>query len=556
MPDEVIQYGIEVRADTSGPAAEAAAFDKVTAATTKLTDETERYQQALEKLANRDALAQQTGRAGDKDMEARAAARKIELAERQALIQETDKEISSSTGITDKTREYINTIGAATDGVKKNDGAHKALHNAMHLITQQAPILGLAFRAAMSPVTAVIMAAIYAFGRLKEDINQLNASLSTASLDGYTKKVEALKASIEAAKAEFAAFQREMARAATKKDTASEGSERYLNEMKANAAAREDLAEAQKKNELDKTKEIKDPEARAAAEANIEKRYGEAKRKRTDENSIRERAELHRRIALEEHDQREAAVKLVEARKKQDALGTEEGVNSEIETSKGRVAAIDKEIAEKKARHDELAGMSWLTRSTPQEHEMDYLAEQIKQAEATKAQQQALLRKQESARPDKINQIRAAGEGVTELEGVERGAADRANALRREMPSRDRVAGIESGARAGVAIAPEANRQIGEAEGIAARVMGGQKTNTSEQDILRSVATLVSGQNQSLQNAARMLDNAAKHPEVQSQMMQRLVSVMEKMGSGLERYERRIQALEARLQASNGTGAR
>src|SRR5271165_1484758 len=95
----------------------------------------------------------------------------------------------------EKTGEATKKVAAAQEegGHAAHKGAeeHRAMHQAMHAISEESPIMGLALRAGMSPIAAVLGAALIEFHKLKQGIEELEKSLTTSQWESYGGVVKA-----------------------------------------------------------------------------------------------------------------------------------------------------------------------------------------------------------------------------------------------------------------------------------------------------------------------------------------------------------------------------
>ncbi|MFO1487840.1 MAG: hypothetical protein U1F65_05120 [Verrucomicrobiota bacterium] len=75
-------------------------------------------------------------------------------------------------------------VGKATEGLKdgtqeveKHTISHRALHKAIHAVTEENPLLGLALQAALNPANALIAVILAGFHKLKQEIEELNEEM-------------------------------------------------------------------------------------------------------------------------------------------------------------------------------------------------------------------------------------------------------------------------------------------------------------------------------------------------------------------------------------------
>lgn len=110
-------------------------------------------------------------------------------------------EVGASTEkTTDQTRKLTPAHEEATHAAHKHAGGHKELHKAMHLVMEESPALGLALKAALSPIGGAIMAAVIAFKGVSEQIEEINKELDAMGAEaarGFGKMKESSREATE-----------------------------------------------------------------------------------------------------------------------------------------------------------------------------------------------------------------------------------------------------------------------------------------------------------------------------------------------------------------------
>jgi len=407
-------------------------------------------------------------------------------------------------------------VGAATEesgkASEKATFSHKDMHRALHEIGEKAPEVGTALNAMSRGPAAGLVILISLIRSTQEGIANLQKSLSTSDWDSFSSLIDGAKKSLEGAKLEASAFAREMEHAAKATQTATEKASELAKIHAAESSAMDKVRDAQKKFELAEADQITDKEEKEKRKATIELRYAADKKRREDEDAKFKINEEYRLLANEDNFQTRNAAKLEAARQHAQGLGSEEEVNKKIEIEQARLKKTEDEIAEKQKRHDELADKPWLRRSTPEEKEKDYLAQQLQQLSSIQSGQQALLRKMEQRRPGQINAIRTAGEEVKGLESDQLASATRSHKLREGLPGDERIAGIESAARNQVFMTDLASGAAGGRVGIGEAAQAMHAAGLSQGNLTKDMSNLI----QVLMQFARTNDNADLRAQIKA----------------------------------------
>lgn len=303
------------------------------------------------------------------------------------------------------------------------ESSGRAFHRLLHGITEESPLAGLALRAMMDPMSAGIMAGVYAVQRLKEDIKQLEASLAVGEWESYAKITETIAAGLEKAALEAAAFHRELLATAKATESPSEAMTRMMSVVNAEIEAEEKLAKARQD---------------AAAASKLE-----------DEKDRLKVAAMEESLQTESQAGIRIEGDLAKARTKQKGLPTEETVNEKLRVEQGRLDQTRKDIDEKKKRVEEIENVPWVSRSTPQQAEMEHLkTEIIPGLESVESKQAAYVARLKKSHQTQIEAIQAANEEVRRLEGELKGTVDRIRKLQQDIPTAKKLAGISTGERA------------------------------------------------------------------------------------------------------------
>jgi hypothetical protein len=473
---------LRVTADTQGAQATAASLDKVTAATEKLVDESERYQKALRQMSEA-----QSDAAMEADMLAKSAERRASLVSRQAgAAADAEMDRAEAAGYAaGADEELANSVKRLTaedvrgiETTVKATGAKKSLFGVLQQLAREVPILGAAARMVMNPIVGVATAAAFAFGKLRNDLAALNASLTTSDWESYARVTEEGKKATEAAQIATAKYANDIERLATAQDTASQAADRLMTAQKAQMSAEERLDEARKRVELAQAGGEKDPAKRAERVLQIEEKYAARKLQREEQTSRYERNETYRKLANEEISAQVAGANLEKAKERAAALGSEAQITEKIRIERSRLAATEQELEAKTARIDELRGKFLLT--TPQNRELSGLYGMTDSLALMRDRQRARVSALEAQAPGQIAAIRAAQGDVSQFEGAQKGAIERAEGIRRGLPTQEAVWGAEGRARRGVAELGSMERLVSAAnQGVAMEKQARQQVHQS-----------------------------------------------------------------------------
>ncbi|HRV30518.1 MAG TPA: hypothetical protein P5169_02325 [Kiritimatiellia bacterium] len=333
-------------------------------------------------------------------------------------------------------------------GAKEATGSSRELRTVFRQLAREFPLLGMVGRALFSPLALGAAVATYAIRRLREDLQRLNEALTASAWRDYGSVVEAQREKLTAASlaADAHAAAMERLRAATQ--TASDASARLMDVYRARMSAEDRLDEARKRLESARVEATeRDPVRRAEKLAEIEERYAARRRAREEEAKRFELAEQYRKAANEEVAARRAGREAEAARAAQAGLRSEAEITARLGVEKERLAQISEELEAKEARLEELRGMGWARRSTPQQMEMESLADQVEALGRQRELQRGIVGRLSARAPGEIAAWRRAGARVEMWEGAERGALERAIGIRAMLPTQEAVAGIESRAR-------------------------------------------------------------------------------------------------------------
>jgi hypothetical protein len=354
-----------------------------------------------------------------------------------------------ATQLDDASKLATRGIDRLSDSTKENKQesekatfSHRQMHQALHQISEKAPEVGIALRAMASGPAAGLVVLTVLLTKAKEGIENLDKSLTSSAWD--TTKIDGIAKSIELAAIEAAKFAREMEAAAKAQQTIAEQAAAIAKIHAAEGSATDKVREAQRQFELEATESIKDPEERKRKQAEINLRYAMDKKQREDADSKFKTNESYREIANEELGQTHRAAQIEAARKRLAGLGSEKDIDTKIESEKARLEKTDKEIEEKQKRLEELQAKPWLRRSTPEQHEMTYLEQQLEQLGTLRGQQQRLVHGLEKGRSGKVIAIQSAQEELSGLESEQKASVQRTTKLRAELPTQTAVAGIEA----------------------------------------------------------------------------------------------------------------
>lgn len=327
---------------------------------------------------------------------------------------------------------------------EKTSFSHRDMHRAMHAVGEKAPEVGLALKGMASAPAAGLAGLLILLEQTKQGIDNLNKSLTASEWD--TSKIDGIEKALANATIEAAKFSRELESAAKAQQTIAEKAEAVAKIHSAEGSALDKVREEQKKFELAQTESIQDPQLKKQKQAEIELRYAMDKNRRGEADARFKTNEAHRQIANEEFFQAHNASQIEAARHHLAGLGSEKDVDSKIETEKSRLEKTDKEIDEKQKRFDELQAKPWLRRSTPEQTEMNYLGQELEQLQSLRSQQRGLVRRLEQRRPGQVIAIQSAQAELSSLESEQTASVQRTRRLRSDLPTQERIAGIEGGA--------------------------------------------------------------------------------------------------------------
>lgn len=344
-------------------------------------------------------------------------------------------------------------------GADVASGKWKEAKKAFAELGKEFPVIGALGRVLFNPLALGAAAATYVIQRLKGDILALNESLTTSDWEGYGAVVAAQKKAMDEATLGASSFAREMERIRDATETASAAGEKLLSVFRAQMNAQDRLDAARKAMEVAQVQAgEKDPVRKQARLLEIEERYAARKRQREDETSRFELEQQRKKMINEQAAVASLDKQLEGAREKQSGLKSEAQVNEKLRVEKGRLATIEDELNKKSERHQVLKDKTWGTRSTPEQMEMKELGGQLDSLARQRDQQRGVVGRLERRAPGLIETYRGSQEAVSMLETMRRGAAERANGIAANLPTQERVAAIEGGARAEVGRMDSATR--------------------------------------------------------------------------------------------------
>lgn len=362
------------------------------------------------------------------------------------------KAVSEAKATQEALKQVANTSAAAGEesskAADKATGKHQEFKKALSELGKEFPVLGALGRVMFNPIALGAAAITYAIRKLKADIAALNESLSTPEWEGYGAVVSAQKKALEEAASGASAFAREMERIRDATETASQASEKLVTVFKAQMSAQDKLDDARKRMETAQVEAgEKDPVRKQAKLLEIEERYAARKRQRADDTAKFELDQQRKKMENEQAAVETLDKQLVGAREKQQGLKSEAAINEKIRVEKGRLAAEEEDYRKKSERKEQLEGKPWAFRSTAEQWELNYLNEKLGPQGDTIARQKRFVSALEREAPGSIEAWRSGQENISMLEGMRRGAAERAGGIAANLPTQERVAAIESQAR-------------------------------------------------------------------------------------------------------------
>lgn len=252
MADSDFKISITADASSAVAAAQAttAALDKTAAAVSRVANDAERYQAALEQMSQR-------GTEISKPLNPMADEWMAGVNERRAAI--------ASEGLAGK---------EAMDGVAEATGKatmrKEELGKAIGALNRAFPGLGSVARAVLNPLTLTITGIALAFRYAQSEIDRFNGLMTEIDWGTYSRKAH--EASIEVGAVRDAAKE------------AADATERLSDMFNAEQSAAEKLDSVRKRVELAQARGIQDPVQRAKAEYEIEGRYAQHELDRNEES--------------------------------------------------------------------------------------------------------------------------------------------------------------------------------------------------------------------------------------------------------------------------------
>lgn len=339
--------------------------------------------------------------------------------------------------------------------VEKSTLKGKEFKKLMQLIGHEAPVAGLALRAAFSPVGATLLAAIAAFKMVMEHVKRLEDAANTSDWSAMTRQTEMIRQAMVESAVATANFEREMKRLGDQSDSTSQKLERQQKIHEALQAAQEKLDDARKRLELAQSGNIKDPVERARKKLEIEERYAAKEKARHDEETRFQLSEKYRLLrgsesaastiaklelpGLRAAAARERTPEVLKAQltEAQEALKT---VKADLKAKETELEKVEKDVASRVIipplfAIDEQYGL---------EDAIVPLKNGVQQLEK-------LVKKLEAEMPAKLSSYNAAQEAVKAAEARQRAEETTANSLRREIETDKTVSDIEIKGRAAVA---------------------------------------------------------------------------------------------------------
>ncbi len=190
-------------------------------------------------------------------------------------------------------------VAAAAKEVRESSGAHQEMRRAMNLITQEAPLMGLALKAIVSPTGAAIMAGVMAFQQMQAALTaydqKLQETADSAARADFLPSIEAKRSAMMEAIGAAARFAVEISNLTAKENELSNSLALGREKIREMMAASAELRKAREAEELAKVdlRERQDPTyggAQAIADrAAIRKRY---RKQGEDAKSAEERSDL------------------------------------------------------------------------------------------------------------------------------------------------------------------------------------------------------------------------------------------------------------------------
>jgi hypothetical protein len=414
MADRDFKVGIEMDASSA------------VAATKAVTDETERYEAALRKMAIAAKSAEQAQRNLEayQAAEAKALAKAADDNERyQASLQKMAIEQAERTGkhgrpddgwfagvqerravmvgaLKDQGeagKAAMEEIRAATD---KTTGSTKHLKEALSRLAMDYPQLAAIGRNSLTGTGAALTALGLGFALVRKEIEDFNATLQEVPWDGFTKGASGASEEVRQV--------RDLAK------EAAEHSERLADVFNARQSAEERMDAARKRLELSQARAIADPTERAAAELEIENRY-----------ALRgaQREQRARDFKLQEQERR--AAELLEKRNKlgsslnelmamQGAVGKPEDLEKWLKYQEERLNGKDGKGGERGALvaiEEKIAELQSKLESLPADADSDPITRVRRAAAMTELEQLQSNRESQAA---VVNQLQFGQRGIRE----------------------------------------------------------------------------------------------------------------------------------------------
>ena len=185
-----IKMSVDAASAVTGTQQAAQGFEKTAESVGKAADEAERYQKALQKMAESQAAGQgKQVSAEDQAMVEKAAARKAEIAERKNLALAADQEIAD--GVKTVTQAEVDAATQVAEADDKSFASKKQLKAAVKGLQEEFPMLAHVARLALNPITLAVTLAASAWAIWKSRIDAVTKSLGGVEMpdvaDSWTK---------------------------------------------------------------------------------------------------------------------------------------------------------------------------------------------------------------------------------------------------------------------------------------------------------------------------------------------------------------------------------
>lgn len=389
----------------------------------------------------------------DRAMALKSTALKQEIAARKELNEVAKKEVATYTSLSPATQQYIAGLKEQAAATKKVSGGKEEARKAVAMVGGASPLAGVAASfAVLGALAGLIELGKYAVNKYRESIANLMDAFKDTAFESFTGIMDRQKRALQDLSIAAADYSRNLRQTLAKRDNPSESLTHVNDLAQVRISAEDRVAQAKQAAEAAWVQNsVQNEDLRQRLLAGIEEKYAKQK-------LARDRAAAAREVAISRlKEQYEAAygaslsVPLASARQKRDSLGTVATLDDKEAADKKRLADTISDREAKEARIAEIKKVWRVFRPTTTQHELAYLEEQTGQLDDVEMKLRAKIAQNDRQNPGKRAAISAANAEVSRLEGLQSGAAERLNDLRRNNDWAEAAARINIGADASAA---------------------------------------------------------------------------------------------------------